>query len=67
MVSDNRSYKIIWSLIEAGLLLVLYVDSIVYVIHVMFMVTTCHKPDKPCLELYQLFWLILFFVTWYQE
>jgi len=39
----------------AGLLLVVYVDGTFYVIHITFMVTMCHKPDKPCLELYQLF------------
>jgi hypothetical protein len=67
MVSDSRSYKAMGSLMVAGLLLVVYVDGIFYVIHVTLKVTTCHKPGKPYLEFYQLFRLILFFITWYQE
>jgi len=51
MVSDSRSYKGIWSLMVAVLLLVVCADDICYVIHVTFMGTICHKPGKPCLEL----------------
>jgi hypothetical protein len=64
MVFDSLSYNATRSVMVVALLLLVYVGGMFCFIHVTSMFTMFHKLGKTCWELYQ---LILFFVTRYQE